>query len=327
MSTPRPKIVLGAGSIGASSDTQAHFTNAEEAQAFLSVFRRHGHVDIDTARGYSPGAPGTSEQILGETDCKQWATIDTKIKSGTPNAHTKEKVAENIQQSLNALKVDKVHVEYLHMPDRTTSFEETCEAMNAAFAAGKFEKFGISNFSPDEVEKVVDICKKNEWVRPSVYQGQYNAIARLSEDKLLPTLRKHGLAYYVYSPSGGGVFSGKVNKDSITIPGGRFDSSSRIGKLYGGLYLKEELLTAAHRVHDEAQKHGLTGQAVALRWVLHHSALSEQHGDAMIIGASSLHQLEENLEICDGGPLPDDIVKVVEEVWQSARPFAPFAHM
>ena len=86
----------------------------------------------------------------------------------------------------------------MHAPDRTTPFEETCEAMNEAYTAGKFEKFGLSNFSPEEVETVVDICTKNGWVKPSVYQGHYNAVARLSEDKLLPTLRKHGLAYYAY---------------------------------------------------------------------------------------------------------------------------------
>ena len=108
MSTSTPKIVLGAGSIGASTDAQAHFTNAEDAQAFLNLFRSYGHVDIDTARGYSPGAPGTSEPILGQTDYKQWAVIDTKVTSGSPNAHTKENIAESIQQSLNALKVDKV---------------------------------------------------------------------------------------------------------------------------------------------------------------------------------------------------------------------------
>ena len=102
------KIVLGAGAIGASSDAQARFTNAEEAQAFLNLFRRYGHVDIDTARGYSPSAPGTSEQILGQTDYKQWAIMDTKVKSGSPNAHTKENIAESIEQSLSALKVDKV---------------------------------------------------------------------------------------------------------------------------------------------------------------------------------------------------------------------------
>ncbi|MCJ1285984.1 hypothetical protein MMC26_005326 [Xylographa opegraphella] len=327
MSIPCPKIVLGAGSIGTASDAQAHFTTAEDAQAFLDLFRRYGHVDIDTARGYSPGAPGSSEQILGQTDYKQWAVMDTKVKSGSPKAHTKENIAESVRQSLSALKADKVHVEYLHMPDRSTPLEETCEAMNAAFVAGRFEKFGLSNFSPDEVEQVVAICARHGWVRPSVYQGHYNAITRLSEETLLPVLRKHGLAYYAYSPSGAGIFSGKVTKDSISIRGGRFDSGSGVGNLYSSLYLKEELLAAARRVQDEAQKQGLTGQAAALRWVLHHSALSAKHGDAMIVGASSMRQLEENLEICKEGPLPDGVVKVIEDVWQSAKPFAPHAHM
>ena len=133
MSYSRPKIVLGTGSIGASSDAQAHFTNLEEAQAFLDLFRKYGHVDLDTARSYSPGAPGTSEQILGQTDCKQWAIIDTKVKSGTPNAHTKELVAENIQQSLNALKVDRVsgsrlavHCIYLSVPPSAASVHMWC---------------------------------------------------------------------------------------------------------------------------------------------------------------------------------------------------------
>ena len=97
--------------------------------------------------------------------------------------------------------------------------------------------------------------------------------------------------------------------------------------MYGQLYLKTGLLTAASHVQDEAQKHGLTGQSAALRWILHHSALSAEHGDAIIIGASSLQQLEENLKICNGGLLPDDMVKVIDEVWKSAKPLAPYAHM
>ena len=97
--------------------------------------------------------------------------------------------------------------------------------------------------------------------------------------------------------------------------------------MYGSQYLKDELLDAAGRVHDEAEKDGLTGHAVALRWVLHHSALDAAHGDAMILGASSMKQLEENLEITKAGPLPKHLVELVEDVWQPAKPFAPFAHV
>ena len=89
------------------------------------------------------------------------------------------------------------------------------------------------------------------------------------------------------------------------------------------MYHKDALLDAAKKVQDAAEKAGITGHAVALRWVLHHSALKGELGDAMIIGASSFQQLEENLEICKAGPLPADLVRVVEDVWGPAKEFAP----
>jgi len=58
----------------------------------------------------------------------------------------------------------------LHAPDPVTPFEETAEAMNEAYKAGKFERFGISNFSAEEVERMYNICEQNGWVKPSVYQ-------------------------------------------------------------------------------------------------------------------------------------------------------------
>jgi aflatoxin B1 aldehyde reductase len=93
--------------------------------------------------------------------------------------------------------------------------------------------------------------------------------------------------------------------------------------MYAGLYHKDALFDAANRVHTAAEKAGITGHAVALRWVLHHSTLKAEHGDGMVIGASSVPQLKENLEICKAGPLPDEIVQIVEEVWGPAKEFAP----
>ena len=59
--------------------------------------------------------------------------------------------------------------------------------------------------------------------------------------------------------------------------------------------------------------------------MLHHSVLKKEYGDGIIIGASSLSQLESNLTMCDQGPLPEDLVKVVEDVWPLAEPVAPWA--
>ena len=327
MALNTPIVLLGCGNIGGSSDPIAKFDSPEKAQEFLNTFRKHGFTHLDTARGYSPHAFGTSEPLMGQTDFSSWAVVDSKAKSFIPGTHKAEVIAESIDDTLKALQVTKVHTYYLHAPDRSTPFEETCRAMNDAYKAGKFEKFGLSNFRADEVEQVYQICEKSGYVKPTVYQGQYNAIARRSEQDLLPTLRKYKMSYYAYSPGAGGMFSGKITRDSIHQEGTRWDKDTRIGQIYAANYHKDVLLDAAKKVHDAAEKLGITGHAVALRWMLHHSALKGELGDAMIIGASSLQQLEGNLEICKDGPLPAELVKVVEDVWGPAKKFAPQSSM
>lgn len=199
-------VVLGTATIGAVIDPTAKFNDTESTQGLLNKFRHYGHTDIDTAAKYSLHAPGTCESILGRTDFVSWAVMDTKVDSG-PGSHTAPRIRDSISTSLDALKVKRVHVMYLHNPDRTTPFEETCRAMNEAYNAGKFEKFGISNYLASEVEEMVSICNENGWIKPSVYQGCYNPVARMAEEQLFPTLRKHDIRFYAYSPAAGGTFS------------------------------------------------------------------------------------------------------------------------
>ncbi len=68
--------------------------------------------------------------------------------------------------------------------------------MNKAYQEGKFKYFGLSNYTADEVERIVQICKDRGFVEPSVYQGQYNPIVRGGEKELFPVLRKHKIAFY-----------------------------------------------------------------------------------------------------------------------------------
>jgi aflatoxin B1 aldehyde reductase len=249
--------------------------------------------------------------------------VDTKAESHDPGSHKANNITESINNSLKALGVSKVHTYYLHLPDRSTPFEETCRAINEAYDAGKFEKFGLSNYSADEVDQIYNICEERGWVKPTVYQGQYNAIARRPEQDLFPTLRKYNIAFYAFSPGAGGMFSGKITHESVHEKGTRWDKDTLLGQAYASIYLKDALLDAAKKVHDAAEKAGTSGHAVALRWMLHHSALRREMGDGMIIGASSLQQLDGNLEICKAGPLPSEVVKAVEDVWVLARESAP----
>lgn len=98
-----------------------------------------------------------------------------------------------------------------------------------------------------------------------------------------------------------------------------------IGKLYNAWYRKPRTEAAADRVREVAAKHGISGHAASLRWTAHHGALSAEHGDAIVIGASSIAQLNENLDIFEQGPLPQDVVDAVnavaEEIGEDAIPY------
>jgi len=249
--------------------------------------------------------------------------IDTKAESHDPGSHKAELITKSINDSLEALGLSKVHTYFLHLPDRSTPFEETCRAINEAYEAGKFEKFGLSNYNANEVDQIYKICEENNWVKPTVYQGQYNPIARVPEEDLFPTLRKFNIPFYAFSPGAGGMFSGKITHDSINEKGTRWDKETLLGQAYASIYLKDALLNAAKKVHDAAEMLGINGHTVALRWMLHHSALRGDLGDGIIIGASSLQQLDDNMMICQDGPLPLELVKVVEDVWDIAREWAP----
>ena len=67
----------------------------------------------------------------------------------------------------------------------------------------------------------------------------------------------------------------------------------------------------------------MTGHELALRWVVHHSAIDASLGDAVILGASKPAQLEDSLRICEKGPLPDELVKAMDDVWAAAKAEGP----
>jgi hypothetical protein len=128
-------------------------------------------------------------------------------------------------------------------------------------------------------------------------------------------------------PTGAGIFSGKVTRDSIHRPDGRWSHSTPIGHMWSSVYFKDEILTAADKVRTGAEKVGISGHDAALRWVLHHSVLRADMGDAMLIGAASMDQLRQNLGACDAGPLPDHLVEIIDGIWPSVEPVSPWAWM
>jgi aflatoxin B1 aldehyde reductase len=104
----RVKVVLGTALFGDAADPQAKFNTTEEAKKVLDIFRARGYAEIDTARGYPVGAPGTSEKLLGTVNDGNWMKLDTKVVSWTPGSHLKANIKTSVDNSLEALKTTKV---------------------------------------------------------------------------------------------------------------------------------------------------------------------------------------------------------------------------
>lgn len=237
--------------------------------------------------------------------------------------YREDHMREILRRSLTALGSDTVDLWYLHAPDRTTPIETTLKVVNELYKEGKFKRFGISNYMAWEVATICEICEKNGWKKPDVYQGIYNGIHRAVEPELLTCLRNYGIAFYIYNPLAGGFLTDRYHRDLTKVePGSRFDPNRWQGKAYRGRFWNDTYFDGLGLIRTAAKSHGLTEAECALRWMTHHSQLKKENGDAVIIGASSAKQLEQNLVDLEKGRLPEEVVKAFDDAWEKVRGLA-----
>ena len=125
----------------------------------------------------------------------------------------------------------------------------------------------------------------------------------------------------IYNPLAGGLFSGKIKSEEVPQEG-RYSDTAKSGAMYRKRYFKDATFDALRIIEPVAQKHNLTMLEIALRWCTHHSALKMQEGgrDGVIIGVSNFDQLKSNLADLEKGPLPDEVIKVLDEAWMITKP-------
>ncbi|EJD00802.1 Aldo/keto reductase [Fomitiporia mediterranea MF3/22] len=325
-------IVMGAMTFGEAGKEGARVHDLKDVEAILDVFQKHGHYEVDTARAY---CGGTSEEYLGKINWqKRGLKMDTKLYPNVSNvrlqhhgreliSHKPEDLRKYLQIQLKALNTDKLEMWYLHGPDRTTPYEVTMKAVDELYREGYFKRFGISNYTSWEVAEIVTLCRERGYIQPTAYQGLYNAIHRGVEPELFPCMRKFGISFYEFNPLGGGFFTGRYTKPEDEVePGARFDPNKGQGQNYRKRYWNEPHFKALEIIKNASDKAGLTIAEVALRWVSHHSLMKREHGDAILIGASSLEHIEQNLIYLEKGPLPDEVVKALDEAWMLVKPYA-----
>ncbi|VUC37598.1 unnamed protein product [Clonostachys rosea] len=315
-----PKYILGTFSVGDPNTFPGigivHFHTEEEVKSLLDAFHTRGYRDLDTARNY-----GESEACLGKADATSRFSVHTKVRSGPPGAHEPANLRTSIKESLDALQSSKVETMFLHSPDRQTPFEDTLKTMNDAFKEGKFNKFGISNYSVAEVQKILDICEQNGYVKPSVYEGQYNAMVRGGEKELFPLLRKNNIAFFGFSPALGGLLSDHVSTSR------RWQEDTIVGKFYVPFYSHASVQASAASIRATAEKYGISGHAATLRWTAFHSILDGEYGDGLIFGVSKLEHVHDSLDALEAGPLPAELAEAISAIYATVAGNEPPFHL
>ncbi|EWY81555.1 Aldo-keto reductase [Fusarium oxysporum f. sp. vasinfectum] len=318
----KPRVSLGLLTFGpeGSETYGSRITSLDTFNQCLDYLQSRGYNEVDTARTYVGG------QQEGWTKRTNWRernlTLATKWYPYKPGDHSKAIVKQNLNKSLSELGSDSVDIFYLHAPDRSVPFQETLEACNELYREGKFKRLGLSNYAAWEVAELCTIADQKGWVRPSVYQAMYNCLTRAIEEELVPCCRKFGMDILVYNPLAGGVLSGRYKSKEIPADGGRYSTQDPvIGAMYRDRYFKDVNFEALKVIQPVADKLGLTLLEIAFRWLVHHSKLKVMNGnDGLVIGISSLSQLESNLDNVEKGPLPEEVLEVLDEAWKITKP-------
>ncbi|EED19858.1 aldehyde reductase (GliO), putative [Talaromyces stipitatus ATCC 10500] len=307
--TRNVKIIYG----GASFNTQ-YGSTATNVSEVLDYLEKEGITTIDSSEVY-----GDSEELLGAAKAaSRGFVIDTKVGGGLSRVEASgENVVKAVEESLRKLDTDSVDVYYIHAPDKRIPLKDTLSGINAAHKSGKFKRFGLSNFSPAQVKEVYRTALENNFVLPSVYQGNYNAVGRRIETELFPILRKYGIAFYAYSPIAGGFLT-KTPGD-IANAKGRFDTSQIFGKMMHALYNKPSMLEFLAEFGKLARDEGISQAELAYRWIVYHSYLDGENGDGIIVGSRSGDQLTATLEGLRRGPLTTRVAERVDELWKGVE--------
>lgn len=306
------KLVLGTMTFGPQVDGAG-------SQAMVQHFLEAGYHELDTAYVYNEG---DTERILGpilQDIADDSLIIGTKVNPRITGKLDANAIHMQFNESLQRLGRESTDILYFHFPDPNTPIENALSACADLHQQGKFKELGLSNFPVWMVLDIWRLCKKHGWPRPTVYQGMYNALSRKVEAELFPTLRKLGMRFYAYNPLAGGLFSGKYSDYHGTPEPGRFTFRPN----YRDRYWKETFFDAVHEITEECKKNQVALPEAAFRWLACHSCLDRSEGDGIIIGASKLSHLDQNLTSVGKGPLPESVVNAFSAAWEKSKADSP----
>lgn len=274
----------------------------------LMVTAYEGGINFfDNAEGY---AAGKSEEVMGAILEKQgWArdtyvvsskvffsSVPTEQRKPNQTGLSRKHVFEACDAALNRLRVDYLDLYFCHRADPETPIEETVWAMNHLIAQGKILYWGTSEWSAQEIQEAVTVAKENRLIGPTMEQPQYNMFCRDRFEKEYKNLYSGvGLGTTIWSPLASGFLTGKYLNG---IPDGSRLALEHMGWLRDHLNEKwKPFMKTIHALKAIADELQITLPCLAIAWCLKNPNVS-----TVILGASKVPQLEENLKAIDALP-------------------------
>jgi aryl-alcohol dehydrogenase-like predicted oxidoreductase len=273
-----------------------------DAAAAAAMFERAldaGINFVDTADAYSGGE---SEEILAPLVARHRDSIIVATKvgmgSGPERPLSRPNVIAGVERSLRRLGIDRIDVLYLHRPDRSTSIDETFDTLDELVERGLVRAVGTSNWTSAETAYATGRQRALGRVEPTSVQVYWSLVGRDVEQEIAPASRRLDMGLVVWSPLAGGYLSGRTDGRRSVWAFPPVEPA-----------LGERVMSVLRRVAGDLD---LTPAQVALAWLLNREELT-----SVIVGASTVAQLEENLR-AEAITLDEDSLAKLDEASAAA---------
>jgi len=287
------------------SNTKNSTKNRELYQSIIETYlqRTGKHAILDSAYYYGNT---TTEKILGEilpslsfipkitTKVNPWYNND--FTNGKLGQLSKEGIQKQLTTSLNNLKVEQVEFLYLHCPDYETPIKTTLETCDMLWRREKYNHFGVSNFSLDQLKEILETSEQYGYNPPQYYQGMYNLISRKVEE-IFPLLRENNIEFWAYNPLAGGLLTGKYRdfKNSDEINENADNSRFKNNAIYQSIFWKPEIINNS-KIQEFFQLGNKKCIEYSYKWLQNYSKM-DHTTDKIVIGCSTTEQLTNSLDI------------------------------
>ena len=212
----------------------------------------------------------------------------------------------SLDQSLARMGLEYVDIFYSHRADPDTPLEETMGALATAVSSGRALYAGISSYSPGRTEQAAALLR-DLGTPLLIHQPSYSILNRWIEHGLLDTLEREGAGCIAFSPLAQGLLTAKYLNG---VPEG--SRASRSDSSLSADQLSEQNLARVRALNDIARARGQSLAQMALAW-----ALRDQRVTSVLVGASSVAQLEENVAAAGQGSFTEEELAEIDR--QSAE--------